>query len=83
MYFAFAFHEEPYNTGMRFVYAMQELSTTIRAVAEYCIETISGLQALPDVSKEVAFEDQLQTNEVCICLQSTIPQIWQNYSTHI
>lgn len=61
------------------IYVMQELSATIRAVAENYVETISGLQALSDVPKGVAFEDHSQMDEVCIPLQGTIYLVRRNW----
>ena len=43
---------------------MQEMSSTIRAIAETCIATLSGVEALPHKIKGVAFEERLQKDEV-------------------
>ena len=43
---------------------MQEMTSTIRAVAEFCVATISGVEALPHNLKEVVFEERLQQDEV-------------------
>ena len=43
---------------------MQEMSSTVRAVAESCVAKVSGVEALPHNLKEVAFEENLHKDEV-------------------
>ena len=43
---------------------MQEMSSTVRAVAESCVAKVSGVEALPHNLEEVAFEENLQKDEV-------------------
>ena len=46
------------------MFSMQEISSTIRAIAETCVATVIGFQPLLDVPKGVVSEDDLQKDEV-------------------